>query len=366
MCRCVFDLPALEAELGALQRSATAPAFWDDPERARDLMQRLARLERQTGTWRGLEHELHDLREMLALAAAEEEPEAVLADVAAEVGALEARFAELEVELTLSGPYDDHHALLSLHAGAGGVEAQDWAEMLLRMYLRWAERHRMQTEILDISSGDEAGIKSAEVRIAGETAYGLLRSERGVHRLVRISPFDSSHSRHTSFALVEVLPEAREGEVSVEIRPEDIRVDTFKAGGHGGQNVQKNDTAVRITHLPTGIVAQCQNERSQGRNREGAMRVLQSRLLELEIEKRERERAKLRGEHVEPGWGNQIRSYVLQPYRMVKDLRTDEETSDTDAVLDGDIDRFVQAYLRSRVGEDDDADGSQDATPADA
>jgi peptide chain release factor 2 len=222
--------------------------------------------------------------------------------------------------------------------------------MLLRMYLRWADRHGMKAEILAISSGDEAGIKSVEVRVSGENAYGLLRSERGVHRLVRISPFDSSHSRHTSFALVEVMPEASEGDINVEINSDDLRIDTYRASGNGGQNVQKNDTAVRITHLPSGIVVTCQNERSQNRNRESAMLVLESKLLELEIERVERERAAIKGEHVEAGWGNQIRSYVLQPYRMVKDLRTDAETSDTNAVLDGDIDQFINAYLRTQVG----------------
>jgi peptide chain release factor 2 len=221
------------------------------------------------------------------------------------------------------------------------------------MYLRWADSHGFKTEILSISNGDEAGLKSVEVRIAGENTYGLLRSERGVHRLVRISPFDSSHSRHTSFALVEVMPEASEGDINVEINPDDLRIDTYRASGNGGQNVQKNDTAVRITHIPTGIVVTCQNERSQNRNRESAMLVLESRLLELEIERVEAERAEIKGEHVDAGWGNQIRSYVLQPYRMVKDLRTSTETSDTSAVLDGAIDDFIYTYLRSQVGVDD-------------
>ncbi len=240
--------------------------------------------------------------------------------------------------------------MLAIHAGAGGTEAQDWAEMLLRMYLRWAERHRFASEVVGISSGEEAGIKSVSVRIRGDDAYGLLRSERGVHRLVRISPFDASKSRHTSFALVEVMPEVDDGDIEIEVRPEDLRVDTYRASGHGGQNVQKNDTAVRITHLQTGIVVTCQNERSQVRNREAAMQVLKSRLLELELEKREAELARIKGEHVQAGWGNQIRSYVLHPYKMVKDIRTGEETSDTNAVLDGEIDEFVYAYLRHQVG----------------
>ena len=240
--------------------------------------------------------------------------------------------------------------MLAIHAGAGGTEAQDWAEMLLRMYLRWAERHGFAAQVVGISSGEEAGIKSVSVRIRGDDAYGLLRSERGVHRLVRISPFDASKSRHTSFALVEMMPELEDGDIEVEVRPEELRVDTYRASGHGGQNVQKNDTAVRITHLQTGIVVTCQNERSQIRNREAAMQVLKSRLLELELEKREAELARIKGEHVEAGWGNQIRSYVLHPYKMVKDLRTGEETSDASAVLDGGIDEFVYAYLRHQVG----------------
>ena len=240
--------------------------------------------------------------------------------------------------------------MLAIHAGAGGTEAQDWTEMMLRMYLRWAERHRFGTEVVAISSGEEAGIKSVSVRIAGDDVYGLLRSERGVHRLVRISPFDASKARHTSFALVEVMPDAQDDDIEIDIRPDDLRIDTYRASGHGGQNVQKNDTAVRITHLSTGIVVTCQNERSQLRNRESAMQVLRSRLLELELEQREAEMAELKGAHVAAGWGNQIRSYVLHPYRMVKDLRSGHETSDTGAVLDGEFDDFVYAYLRNQVG----------------
>jgi len=272
-------------------------------------------------------------------------------DIERDLATFRKTFGDLEFVLTLSGPYDERNAMVAIHAGAGGVEAQDWAEMLLRMYVRWAEAHGMKAEVLSIANGEEAGIKSVSLRIAGDNAYGLLRSERGVHRLVRISPFDSSHSRHTSFALVEVLPEADDGDIEVEPRSDDLRIDTYRASGNGGQNVQKNDTAVRITHLPTGIVVTCQNERSQGRNKDAAMQVLRSKLLELELQRRVRERAVLKGEHIEAGWGNQIRSYVLQPYRMVKDLRTGMETSNTDAVLDGDLDAFIQGYLRSLVGE---------------
>ena len=315
-------------------------------------MRRVARVERLVETWRTLERRSADLQDLAALAAetAGEERAALAGDIAGELAGMEAQYDELEVALTLGGPYDDHDAVLAIHAGAGGTEAQDWTEMLLRMYLRWAERHRFGTEVVAISSGEEAGIKSVSVRIAGDDVYGLLRSERGVHRLVRISPFDASKARHTSFALVEVMPEAQNDDIEIDVRPDDLRIDTYRASGHGGQNVQKNDTAVRITHLSTGIVVTCQNERSQLRNRESAMQVLRSRLLELELEKREAEMAELKGAHVAAGWGNQIRSYVLHPYRMVKDLRTGHETSDTGAVLDGEFDDFVYAYLRSQVG----------------
>ena len=315
-------------------------------------MKRVARLERQVETWRSLERRSADLADLAELADETdgEEHDALERDIEEELRGLEAQFEELEVALTLGGPYDDHSAVLAIHAGAGGTEAQDWVEMLLRMYLRWAERHAYQTQVMAISSGDEAGIKSVSIRVGGEDAYGLLRSERGVHRLVRISPFDASNSRHTSFALVEVMPEAQDDDIEIEIRPEELRVDTYRASGHGGQNVQKNDTAVRLTHLPTGIVVTCQNERSQLRNREAAMQVLRSRLLEIELEKREAELARLKGDHVQPGWGNQIRSYVLHPYRMAKDLRTNVETSDTNAVLDGEIDGFIHAWLRDQVG----------------
>ena len=351
-CRCGFDLPARERELSEARAQSAAPDLWDDSERAQALMRRVARLERQVESWRGLERRSADLGELAELADETEgaERDALAADIERELSPLEAQFAEIEVALMLGGPYDDHDAVLAIHAGAGGTDAQDWTEILLRMYLRWAERHKFSTQVVAISSGEEAGIKSVSIRIGGDDAYGLLRSERGVHRLVRISPFDASNSRHTGFALVEVMPEAQDAEIEIEVRPEELRVDTYRASGHGGQNVQKNDTAVRLTHLPTGIVVTCQNERSQLRNRESAMLVLKSRLLEIELERREAEMARLKGEHVVAGWGNQIRSYVLHPYRMVKDLRTGHETSDTGAVLDGEFDDFVYAWLRSQVG----------------
>ena len=352
MCRCDFDLPSIERDLTRLRAQASAPGLWDNSERARRVMRDVARLESVTSTWAELDRRSGDVQALVELGdeAGEEERAELAAELRSELDALEAQYDALELELTLSGPYDARNAVLAIHAGAGGTDAQDWTEILLRQYLRWSAQRGFTTEILALSSGEEAGLKSVSVRIAGEHAYGLLRSERGVHRLVRISPYDASKARHTSFSLVEVLPEAEEGDISVEIAPDDLRIDTYRASGNGGQHVQKNDTAVRITHLPSGIVVTCQNERSQGRNRESAMAVLESRLLQLELEKREAEMAALKGDHVEAGWGNQIRSYILHPYKLVKDLRTGVETSDPNAVLDGGIDDFIVGYLRQQVG----------------
>lgn len=313
-------------------------------------MKRLAQAQETASTWRDLERTARDLRELADLVEAETD-EATGREVEAETEALATRLDKLEFELSFAGPYDRRDAIAAIHAGAGGTESQDWAEMLLRMYLRWAERRGYQTDLLDIMPGEEAGIKSATLEIRGRYAYGRLRSERGVHRLVRLSPFDADHARHTSFALVEVLPES-EGAAEIAVNPEDLRVDVFRASGHGGQNVQKNATAVRITHLPTGIVATCQNERSQHRNRDSAMKVLEARLLERELEKQATEHSRLKGEHVAAGWGNQIRSYVLHPYKMVKDHRTDWETSDPNAVLDGELDPFMESYLKATIGGD--------------
>ncbi len=313
-------------------------------------MQRLAAARDHAASWRGLERRARDLAELLELALAEGD-ESVEASAAEDLSALEHELHEREFQLQLSGEYDQRSAILAVHAGAGGTESQDWAAMLLRMYLRWAERRGYSTDVLDVAEGEEAGIKSATVEIAGPYAYGYLQSERGVHRLVRQSPFDASHARHTSFAKVEVLPEVEStGEITV--NPDDVRIDVFRSSGAGGQNVQKNSTAVRLTHIPSGIVVTCQNERSQGRNRDSAMKVLESRLLEIELSRQEEEKARLKGQHVDMSFGSQIRNYVLHPYKMVKDLRTDFETSDTIAVLDGEIDGFMEAYLKSRVGEE--------------
>jgi peptide chain release factor 2 len=314
-------------------------------------MRRLAEAGEQVETWRGLQAKAGELSDLLELAEAEAD-EATAADVSAEVEALTARVDRLELSLALSGEYDRRGAILAIHAGAGGTDSQDWAEMLLRMYLRWAEGHGYQASVLDMTVGEEAGIKSATAEVAGRNAYGYLRAERGVHRLVRLSPFDFAHARHTSFALVEVMPEV-EDVAEVTIDPDDLRIDVFRASGHGGQHVQKNATAVRITHLPSGIVVSCQNERSQYRNKDIAMKVLQARLLERELERHAEEKSRLKGEHVSAAWGNQIRSYVLHPYKMVKDHRTGYETSDAEAVLDGELDEFLRAYQKTTLGKDE-------------
>jgi len=314
------------------------------------VMRRLADVRQQAEAWRGLETRVRDLSGLLELAAGEGD-EGLAVDIAADVQALTAELDERELSLALSGAYDRRDAILTIHAGAGGTDSQDWAEMLLRMYLRWADGRGYQTRVLDVMPGEEAGIKSATVEVAGPHAYGYLRAERGVHRLVRLSPFDQAHARHTSFALVEVMPEAEEA-AEVSIDPDDLRIDIFRASGHGGQNVQKNATAVRITHVPTGIVASCQNERSQYRNKELALKVLQARLLERELERQADENARLKGEHVAAAWGNQIRSYVLHPYKMVKDHRTGFETSDAEHVLDGELDELVRAYQKWSLGKE--------------
>lgn len=314
-------------------------------------MQSLAALREEVDIWRGLEARTREALELLELATADEEPdEEVIAGILQEAADLESELGRLEFQLLFAGEHDKGDAILAIHAGAGGTDAQDWAEMLMRMYLRWAEARGYRAEVLDSLPGEEAGLKRATIGIAGPYAYGYLRSERGVHRLVRLSPFDAAHRRHTSFALVEVWPDIQD-DVEVELRPEDLEIEVFRASGAGGQHVQKNATAVRITHLPTGITVSCQNERSQTQNREVAKKILRARLYQLEIEKQEQELARLKGAHVDAAWGNQIRSYVLHPYKMVKDLRTGYETGNVEAVLDGRLDDFIEAYLRSTLGE---------------
>lgn len=287
-------------------------------------------------------------REALELVELAEADLSMAAEVSAEAASLQREFEHSEFELLLSGPHDRGDAILAIHAGAGGVDAADWAAMLMRMYLRWAEDRGFKTEVLDRLEGDEAGIRSVTISVAGEYAFGYLRAEKGVHRLVRLSPFDSAHRRHTSFALVEVWPDLADNS-EVAIGPADLKIDTFRASSAGGQHVQKNATAVRLTHLPTGIVVSCQNERSQAQNRETALKILRAKLYELEEEKQRKALAELKGEHIKAEWGSQIRSYVLHPYQMVKDHRTEHESGNTQAVLDGRLDDFMEAYLRSSV-----------------
>jgi len=305
-------------------------------------------LREEIETWRSLERRADDLLAAVELLAEMPDPD-LDAEVDRDAAALETDLRLERTALLFGGEYDDRDALLSISAGAGGTEATDWAEMLLRMYLRWAERHRFSTEIIDQQEGEQAGLKSVTVAVDGRRAYGWLKAERGVHRLVRISPFDAQNRRQTTFALVEVLPEV-DDDVEIELDWDEIRVDTYRSQGAGGQHVNKTDSAVRLTHLPTGIVVQSQNERSQTQNKENATKVLKARLLERALEEKEEELRRLKGEHVEAGWGNQIRSYVLHPYQMVKDLRTNYETSNTGAVLDGDLDPFMQAELERGIG----------------
>jgi peptide chain release factor 2 len=307
-------------------------------------MRRLSSLRDEVDRWTHLEHQVRDALDLSAL-----EDESLYDELVAETETLEKVIEKLEFQLLLSGPHDRDDAILAIHAGAGGTDAQDWAEMLLRMYLRWAEAHGHATDLVDQLAGEEAGVKRATITVSGAYAYGYLNSERGVHRLVRLSPFDAAHRRHTSFALVEVWPDISDT-VAVTIDPNDLQIDTFRASSAGGQHMQKNETAVRITHIPSGVVVSCQNERSQTQNRETAIRILRGRLIQMEEEKRQEEIAELKGEHVDAGWGNQIRSYVLHPYQMVKDHRTNHETGSVQAVLDGRLDDFMETYLRHTMG----------------
>ena len=311
-------------------------------------MKELASLKSEVEQWRSLESRVEAAEDLTALAI-EENDNSLLDSLAEELTEITASVAGLEFTLVLSGPHDRRNAILAIHAGAGGVDSQDWVQMLMRMYLRWAETKGYRSDVVELSPGDTAGIKSAVIQMDGDYAYGYLKAEKGVHRLVRLSPYDSDHARHTSFALAEVLPEVEQG-VDIEIDPDDLKIEVFKAGGAGGQSVQKNSTAVRITHVPTGLKASCQNERSLYQNRTIAMGILAARLMEREMAERAKKMDKIRGEHVSAEWGNQIRSYVLHPYKMVKDHRTSYETSDTDGVLDGDIGAFIDAYLATTVG----------------
>lgn len=342
---CVFDINEKEKQIQELQKQSEAEDFWQQPEIAQIIMQKLANLKEQIEPYLEIKQKIVDASELASLG-----DENLCTELEAEIEQIENDLKQREFYAMFSGKYDYGNALLAIHAGAGGTDSQDWAEMLERMYLRWAEANGYETEILDRSEGEEAGIKSVTVAVNGKYAYGKLRSEKGVHRLVRLSPFDAAHRRHTSFALVEVLPQV-EDDTEIEINPNDLRIDTYRSAGAGGQNVQKNDTAVRITHIPTGIIVTCQNERSQIQNRENALRVLRARLLEIKQREQEEQLAQLRGEFQKVEWGSQIRSYVLHPYQLVKDHRTGYETGNTTAVLNGDIDGFIEAYLHQQIGD---------------
>jgi peptide chain release factor 2 len=340
-----FDVEGLRSKSAELAQQMSSPGFWDDPEKAREVSARFARVEARMRLLEGLRGSLTDSEELLELAEGDGD---LLSEVEEELGRVERVLEEQEMARLFTGEYDEGDAILTINSGAGGVDSQDWAEMLARMYRRWAERRGFGLEVIEYTDGEEAGIKSATFTVSGEYAFGLLSAERGVHRLVRISPFDAGGRRHTSFASVAVAP-VIDDRVEVEIDEKDVKIDTYRSSGAGGQHVNKTDSAVRITHLPSGIVVQCQNERSQHQNREVAMRVLRARLFELEREKRERELASIGGEKADIEWGSQIRSYVLHPYKLVKDHRAGEETANVDRVLDGDLDAFIYAFLKSRT-----------------
>jgi peptide chain release factor 2 len=342
---CVFDLPAIEQEIAAIEAESAEPGFWEDARAAQQRMRRLSELKSESSAWRRLTTQAEDLAVLGELAAEDDE---LAAELVRESARLKAEVDQFELDSTLSGPYDGSDAILVVHSGEGGIDAQDWAEMLSRMYVRWAERRGLKAEVLDSTEGEEAGIKNATIEIRGSRAYGYAKAEAGSHRLVRLSPFDAAHRRHTAFALVEVLPEI-EGDHEIAIADDDVRIDTYRASGAGGQHVNKTSSAVRITHLPTGIVVTCQNERSQIQNRESAMKILRARLLERKMREEADERARLKGEHTAAGFGNRIRSYVLHPYTQVTDHRTDVSVGDTQAVLDGAIDPFIEAYLHQQL-----------------
>lgn len=342
-----FDLAALKVQIKALEYEMNQPDFWKNQARAREVSQKLDDLKKEVEGWEKLKKEVQDILEIVELDR-EEKDVNLRKEAEVKLQELKKRYGHLEFYALLNGVYDRNNAILAIHAGTGGVDAQDWAQMLLRMYLRFCDRKGFKTKIVDQSKGQEAGLKSASVLVEGAWAYGYLKAEGGVHRLVRISPFDAEKMRHTSFALLEVLPDLGTTE-KVEIKDEELKIDTFRSSGHGGQSVNTTDSAVRITHLPSGITVTCQNERSQWQNKEYALKILKSRLYQLQEQKRQEKQSELRGELVSAEWGNQIRSYVLHPYKLVKDHRTKYEIKDPQRVLDGEIDDFIEVFLRKGI-----------------
>jgi peptide chain release factor 2 len=338
----ILKLEEKESELDFLEDSSKEPKFWDDQENAKNIMQKVTAIKQIIGPWRSMEKEATELLEILA--ATNSEDGDLLGEIAVKADKIESELRAHETETYFGGKYDALGAVLSIYAGAGGVDAQDWSEMLLSMFLKYCQKHNLETKIIHLTPGAEAGLKSVTVEVCGGFAYGLLKSERGVHRLVRISPYDADKARHTSFSLVEVIPEIEDS--SVEINESELKIDTFRASGHGGQSVNTTDSAVRITHVPTGTTVSVQNERSQMQNKATAMKILKSRLATLRESDREKELKIIKGENMANEWGSQVRSYVIHPYQMVKDHRTGTETSNTEAVLDGGIDAFVEAYLK--------------------
>jgi len=339
----IFDLPSKREKLRELCNEVSDEKFWNNAEHAKDVLKEKSTIESSINDFEKISSILNDCEALLQLYSEAEDSE-LLVECDNELNKSEENLRKFELKRMLSGEHDAQSAIVEINSGAGGTEAQDWCEMLLRMYLRWAEAHGFKSEILSAQEGEEAGLKSVTIFIEGENAFGFLRSERGVHRLVRISPFDSNARRHTSFASVSVMPDI-ETDINIEVREEDLRIDTYRAGGAGGQHINKTDSAVRLTHLPTGIVVACQNERSQHKNKAIAMKLLKAKLYDLESEKKKEEMSQIAGEKRKIDFGSQIRSYVMQPYQLVKDLRTDVETGNVQAVLDGDIDLFIEGYL---------------------